>query len=54
MSNNYKECLEELVKDLFEYYKCIEIPYEIIISFQKAAKLVNNKKAIRYVDGWEY
>ena len=49
----YKECLEELVKDLFDYYNGIEIPYEIITSFQKAAVLVYNKKAIKYVDGWD-
>jgi hypothetical protein len=53
--NKEKECLTKLVEELTKYY--IEdiggVPYEIIISFQAAAELVGNKKAIKFMKNWD-
>jgi len=52
MENIYKECLGDLVEALIEFYSSREVPYEIISSFENAAEILNNKKAIKLVRGW--
>jgi hypothetical protein len=52
--DEFKKCLEQLVDDLYLYaIEMGHIPYKYVDSFQKAAKLVNNKKAIKIVEGWD-
>ena len=52
--DEFEKCLEQLVDDLYLYaIECGHVPYEYASSFQKAAKLINHKQAIKLVEGWD-